>query len=349
MPRGRFYNIAVPLLAVALSTPVDGEGEPPVTSSRVEILRSVAALPPDLAGQFAEPAGLVQLPSGDYLLFDRRGHTVFRVDRALASARPLVSIGVEPGRILLPFGFDLDPTGLLILGDAPGSTERIQVFSTDGTRLGGFSLRPRPDARVQFEGLTLNGVTTLRVTPHQTILLNQPETGSLITEYDFRGQVIRTIGRLRATGHEATPLVHLAMNSGFPLPIPSGGFYFVFRGGAPHFQRYSAAGTLIFDRTIQGRELDQWVQQQPTSWGRVSGAGEAPLPIVRSLVRAVAISADGELWVSFSVPYAYVYDEDGEKHRTIQFHGAGPLIPTSLSFAPDGRLLATPGGYIFKP
>ena len=83
----------------------------------------------------------------------------------------------------MPFGFDLDPTGLLVVGDAPGSTERIQVFSTDGTRLGGFSLRPRADARVQFEGVTLNGITTLRITAHQTVLLNQPETGSLITEY----------------------------------------------------------------------------------------------------------------------------------------------------------------------
>ena len=50
-------------------------------------VRSVAALPPDVAGQFAEPAGFAQLPSGDYLLFDRRAHTVFRVDRGLESAR----------------------------------------------------------------------------------------------------------------------------------------------------------------------------------------------------------------------------------------------------------------------
>jgi len=354
MPRGRFYNIGVSLLAIAVYAAIEAEGVQPgarqaASPGRVEIVRSVAALPPDLAGQFAEPAGLAQLPSGDYLLFDRRGHTVFRIDRELASARPLVSIGVEPGRILLPFGFDLDPTGLLILGDAPGSAERIQVFSTDGTRLGGFSLRPRPDARVLFEGMTLNGITTLRATPNQTILLTQPETGSLIAEYDFSGQVIRSVGPLRATGHEATPLVHLAMNSGFPLPIPSGGYYFVFRGGAPHFQRYSAAGALVFDRAIQGRELDRWLQEQPTSWARVTGNAEASVPIVRPVVRAAAIDAAGQLWVSFSVPYAYVYDEDGEKRRTIQLYGAGPLIPTSLSFAPDGRLLATPGGYVFKP
>jgi hypothetical protein len=354
MPRGQFYSIVLSLLilAVSASIPIDAGqpgGRPAASPGRVETMRSIAALPPDVAGQFAEPAGFAQLPSGDYLLFDRRGHTVFRVDRGLAVVRPLVSIGVEPGRILLPFGFDLEPTGLLVLGDSPGSTERIQVFSTDGTRVGGFSLRPRPGARVQFEGVTLNGITTLRVTANQTILLNQPETGSLISEYDFSGQIVRTIGRLRATGHEATPLVHLAMNSGFPLPIPTGGYYFVFRGGEPRFQRYSAAGTLLFDRAIQGRELDRWMQEQPTSWGHVATTAETTLPIVRSLVRTAAVDPAGQLWVSFSLPFTYVYDEDGEKRRTIQLYGAGPLAPTSLSFAPDGRLLATPGGYIFKP
>jgi hypothetical protein len=351
MPRAGFYNIGLSAFLTAIAIPAL-EGRQTVrlaASGRVETVRSIAALPPDLAGQFAEPAGFVQLPSGDYLVFDRRGHTVFRVDPGFGAARPLVSIGVEPGRILLPFGFDLDPTGLLVLGDAPGTTERIQVFSTGGTRLGGFSLRPRPEARVQFEGFTLNGVSTLRVTAHQTVLLNQPETGSLITEYDFSGQVVRSIGRLRATGHEATPLVHLALNSGFPLPIPSGGYYFVFRGGEPHFQRYSAAGALQFDRAIQGRELDRLIQELPTSWNRAGTPGESTVPIVRPIVRSAAVDAVGQLWVSFSVPYTYVYDDDGEKRRTIQLYGAGPLAPSSLSFAPDGRLLVTPGGYVFKP
>jgi hypothetical protein len=365
MPREQFYNIGLCALVLAwaptASGPIDqcggAEAPPPQnlvdrrsgSPARMETVRSVAALPPHVAAQFADPAGFAQLPSGDYLLFDRRAHTVFRVDRGLESVRPLVSIGIEPGRILTPFGFDLDPTGLLVLGDAPGSTERIQVFSTDGTRLGGFSLRPRPDARVQFEGLTLNGVTTLRVTANQTILLNQPETGSLITEYDFSGQVVRTVGRLRGTGHETSPPVHLALNSGLPLPIPSGGYYFVFRSGAPYFQRYSANGTLMFDRAIQGRELDRWVQEQPTSWDRMAPSADTTLPIVRPLVRTAAVDSSGHLWVSFSLPFTYVYDDDGEKRRTIQLYGAGPLAPTSLSFAADGRLLATPGGYIFKP
>jgi hypothetical protein len=236
-----------------------------------------------------------------------------------------------------------------VLGDAPGQTERVQVFETDGTRLGGFSLPARTEARVQFDGVTLNGITTLHATAHQTILLNQPESGSLITEYDYGGQVVRTVGRVRATGHETTPSVHFALNSGLPLPIPSGGYYFVFQSGEPRFQRYTASGALMFDRAIQGRELDHWLQNQPTSWSRVTAAVDRIVPVVRPLVRTAAIDRDGNLWVSFTLPYTYVYDVDGEKGRTIQFYGAGPLVPTSLSFSSDGRLLVTPGGYIFKP
>ena len=49
------------------------------------------------------------------------------------------------------------------------------------------------------------------------------------------------------------------------------------------------------------------------------------------------------------MPYTYVYDKDGDKIRTVQFHGAGLINPTSLSFAPNGRLLVTPGCYEFDP
>jgi hypothetical protein len=49
------------------------------------------------------------------------------------------------------------------------------------------------------------------------------------------------------------------------------------------------------------------------------------------------------------VPFTYVYDASGEKRRTVQFRGAGEIRPSRLSFAADGRLLVTPGCYIFRP
>src|SRR4051812_38025551 len=42
-----------------------------------EVLRSTGAVPAYVAGQFREPAGFQQSSSGQYFVFDRRGHTVY--------------------------------------------------------------------------------------------------------------------------------------------------------------------------------------------------------------------------------------------------------------------------------
>ena len=97
----------------------------------------------------------------------------------------------------------------------------------------------------------LNGIGSLQYTG-TSILLSQPETGALITEYSLQGSVNRPIGSLRQTGHEDDREVHLALNSGIPLVDPSGGFFFVFQAGEPAFRKYDRDGTLIFERRIAG-------------------------------------------------------------------------------------------------
>ncbi len=176
--------------------------------------------------------------------------------------------------------------------------------------------------------------------------MNQPETGALITEYGLAGTPRRSVGRLRATGHEADRQLHLAMNAGIPVPHPKGGYYFVFLAGVPVFQRYDAKGALMFERVIQGRELDPIVADMPKTWPRRSVDGKE-LPVVVPTVRAAAADRSGNLWVSFLIPYTYVFDETGEKVQTLQFRAAGILAPTSLFFDTRGRLLVTPGCYQF--
>ena len=41
------------------------------------------------------------------------------------------------------------------------------------------------------------------------------------------------------------PAFALPLNSGLPLAIPSGGYYFVFQTGEPRFRRYDAMGRLM--------------------------------------------------------------------------------------------------------
>jgi hypothetical protein len=122
----------------------------------------------------------------------------------------------------------------------------------------------------------------------------------------------------------------------------------VFQTGEPVFQKYDRGGTLIFERRVQGREIDDVIRNLPSRWPRRQ-TSEGELPLVRPTIRSAAVDAVGNLWIAFVVPYTYVFDSDGDKVRTVQFRGAGVITPTSLFFGRKGRLLVTPGLYEFAP
>ena len=310
-----------------------------------EILRSSGAVPAHIAGQFREPAGFQQSASGQYFVFDRRGHTVYGLDPHQSGVAKIVTIGGESGKIIDPTAFSVEPNGSFIVADAPNNRERIQIFTSAGFRIGGFLLPGRLKTRVVIENAVLNGIGSLQYTG-TSILMSQPETGALISEYELNGGVHRTIGRLRKTGHEEDPELHLALNSGIPLVDPTGGFYFVFQTGEPVFRKYDAAGQLVFERHIEGREIDALVAALPTTWPRRQ-TSEGLLPLVTPTIRTAAVGPDGHLWIAFTVPYTYVFDRDGDKIRTVQFRGAGIMTPVSLFFGRNGKVLVTPGLFEF--
>jgi len=311
-----------------------------------DVLRSSAAVPAHIAGRFREPTGFQQAASGQYFVFDRRAHVVFGLDSERSSAWEIVHIGGEEGRIIDPTAFAVEPNGTFVVADAPNNRERIQIFTPAGFRIGGFMIPGRMKTCVVIENAVLNGIGSLQYTG-TSILMSQPETGALITEYALNGGVNRTIGQLRRTGHEDHSEVHLALNSGIPLVDPGGGFYFVFQTGEPVFRKYDAAGQLVFERHVQGREIDQTIANLPTSWPRRK-TDEGELPLVPPTIRTAAVDRDGNLWIAFVVPYTYVYDRDGDKQRTVQFRAAGLITPSSLFFGTNGRVLVTPGLYEFQ-
>ncbi|MCA1559818.1 MAG: hypothetical protein LC753_00575 [Acidobacteria bacterium] len=311
----------------------------------VETLRSTGGLPAHLAGSFEELTTCQQSPDGAYYVFDRRSHAVFSIAQGAGSARRIVQIGTEPGRILDPSAFDLAPDGSFVIADAPAGRERVQLFLAGGSSVGGFSLPGRAAPRIMLGSVVLSGVGSLEYTG-RTILMSQPETGALVTEYALTGSPLRTFGLLRRTDHETDRDVHLALNAGLTVRIPQGGYYFVFQAGLPVFRKYDPAGTLVFERHVEGSELDAFVRALPGSWPRRRGPG-GEFPVVTPTVRAAAADTDGRLWISLTVPYTYVYDTSGDKIRTVQFRGAGIIAPTSLFFTSDRRLLVTPGCYAF--
>lgn len=319
----------------------------PGAAPRVEALRPAGGLPPHIVGAYEEPVGFEQSADGTYFVFDRRGHSVSVVDAARTRTRKVVEIGREEGRIIQPTGFDVSPDGRIAVADVPRARPRVQTFDADGTRLAGFFVPGEPAARVLIGDRMLNGVGTVQHAG-ATLLISHPESGALFTEYSPWGYAQRSVGRLRPTGFEDDRDLHVAMNVGLPLVDPTGGFYYVFITGTPLFRKYDSEGVLQFERHIEGRELDDYLAVQPTRWP-TRRVQDREVPLVTPVIRAAAVNARGELWVSLGVPYTYVYDADGDKTRTVQFHAAGLISPTSLSFSPGGRLLVTPGCYEFDP
>jgi hypothetical protein len=108
------------------------------------------------------------------------------------------------------------------------------------------------------------------------------------------------------------------------------------------FRKYDAEGRLLFERHIEGSELDAGVQSIPTVWPP-RAPGTMALPYVPALIQAAAVDPRGQLWVSLVNSFTYVFGPTGEKLRTVQFDAAGIVSPTSLFFASRDRLLVTPG------
>ena len=313
---------------------------------RVEILTSIGGLPAHVSGLFEEPTGFQQGPDGGYFVFDRRGHAVYRVTPDRSAAQRIISIGQEDGRVIEPTGFDMAEDGRIVVADVPRGRQRIQVFDPAGTRLAGFFLQGQPAARIVMGGMMLNGTGSIQFS-RRGLLVSHPESGALITTYSPGGFGTTTVGHLRPSGFEHDRELHLAMNAGFPLADPTGGYYYVFMAGRPAFQKYDASGKLVFERLLQGIELDPLLAAQPTEWPR-RRIQEREVPFVAPLIRSAAVSPSGELWISLSIPYTYVYDAQGDKIRTLQFRAAGILGPTSFGFTRRGTVLVTPGCYEFS-
>ena len=316
---------------------------PPPSLLDVEERRSIGGLPAHVAAAFEEIAACQTTPAGDFIVFDRRAHAVFTVARGADRPAKIVDIGGEPGRILMPTAFDSASDGSFVVADTPRSQQRLQFFLPNGTTTGGFTMPGRGAPQVTVGDLYLSGLASLEYTG-KTVLISQPENGALVIEYLPTGTPLRTFGELRATGQERDPAVHAALNVGIVLMNPQGGYYFVFLSGVPTFRKYGADGKLVFERAVQGVEMDPYVGKLPTAWPRRAGE----LPIVPAMVRTAAVDNDGNLWISLVAPYTYVYDASGDKRHIFQFRAAGMIAPTHFFFTKDHNVLVTPGCYTFK-
>ena len=122
------------------------------------------------------------------------------IDPDRTTARKIVDVGQEEGRIIQPSGFDTTAEGSFVVADVPRGQERLQIFGPGALRTGGFFIAGRSMPQVIIGNYALTGISSLQFNGG-SIFVSEPERGSLITEYSTAGVPQRTIGRLRATGH----------------------------------------------------------------------------------------------------------------------------------------------------
>lgn len=317
---------------------------PQTLTPSIAILKPVAAVPAHVLAEMQEPSSVARTADGDYLILDRRAHTVFRVDPLGRSVRRLMDVGHEPGRLLRPSVLSMGRDDIFAVLDAPNGLQRIQYFDTAGLHIGGFYLPIVGAPSLVSGNVVVSGVGAMAFTG-KTFLVNQPAWGSIVAELDTAGTVLRHVGQLRLTGHERDPDLHQAFNVGLPVAEPAGGFFFVFQTGIPLFRKYSASGQLLFERHIEGPELDPVLQALPNRWlDRPAGTRPFPQPTIQT----AAVDGEGRLWVALPTGQVYVYDASGQKIRVVRLQGARPLRPSSFFFTRDRRLVVGPDGYEFE-
>ena len=336
------------LVCVAVvATSVFGVSARSIPLTSVEILKPTGGLSAELVATFQSPRAYAETTKGEGLVLDAGRHSLYAINAARTKATRVVTVGSEPGHLLKPIAFSLGTNDIVAISDSPtAGVDRVQYFGADGRVINGFYVGGQSALHLTPGQVVLNGASSMQFTG-RTFLLNSLGGGALITEIDTDGKAIRSIGLPRETGHESDPALHAAFNTGLPLVDPTGGFYFVFQTGAPMFRKYDVNGTLLFERHIEGVELDDALQSMPTSWP-ARAAGTNTLPHVPAYVQAAAVDPSGRLWVALTIPYTYVFDRGGDKIRTIQFQGSDTFSPFSFFFASGNRLLVTPGCYEFS-
>jgi hypothetical protein len=313
----------------------------------LEVLIAARGLPRAFTSQLLDTIGYAETGTGESLVLDRRSHVVWTVDAKRATWRKVVLAGEKLGQIAYPTALAVGPGDQFVVADVSQGADRLQWFDLTGKMAGAFWLPDKHSPPMIVLSVMFNGIGALHFTG-ESFYVGYPFRGSLISEVDLKGLTVRQIGLQRTTGQESDPELHLALNSGVVAADPTGGFYYVFQAGEPLFRKYDADGRLVFERHIEGVEIDEKIRAIPNVWPKPADR-KGNMPFLEPMVRAAAVDRAGRLWISLQTGFTYVYDRRGDKIRTVQFDAGGVIAPSSFFFTADGRLLVAPGCYEFLP
>ena len=301
-------------------------------------LKSVAALPAHVAGQFEQLTACQQ--TAERRLFRLRSPRAFRLHRA---AEPRAGAEAHRDRRRGRARAATRPRSIsrgddtFVVADAPGGRPRIQIFTTSGSTIGGFYLQGRAVPRVTLRQPGAERHRRDRV--HRQVALRESARARRADRRVQRRRADRCARSARCarpatrptptSTWRSTPADRLAN----PRPAAS-------TSSSLPACRSSASttpsGRLVFERHIEGTELDEFIQGAAHHLeARRTGDGE--IPLVLPSVYAAAADAAGQ-----SVDLARRSDSRtsttpaGEKRRTVQFRAAGRLRRPACRSRPAG-------------
>lgn len=275
----------------------------------------------------------VAVYQGKYLLTDVKRNRVLIVKDNMEVEREFGMIGSGPGRLLHPGYIDVARDGTIYVND--GGNERIVKFTSAGDYLGEFQV-------TTYEGLAVG--------TENEIFLGQPQDDRLVTVYSSSGKKLRSFGQLKkfseiygAAFADNDALYKTALNQVRLSTDKDGNLYVSFML-IPLIQKYSPQGKLLFERKLEGPEIDRLmenIQKRKYITGNRDGA-EGRIIALDPVIEP----ATGNILVPLVDGSIYVADRDGNKlallHPQWPEQATRTFYPYVAGLGAKGELLVTP-------
>ena len=270
---------------------------------------------------------------GKYFLTDIDGNRLFVVNSKMEVEREFGRIGSAPGRLFHPGYLDIGGDGTVFVED--GGNERIVKFDEKGQYAGEFRVNA-------FQGMAVD-------TQNQ-LYLGQPEEGKLITVYSSTGTKLRSFGQLKKyseiygdANRDKDVTYKTALNRVRLATDKDGNLYVSFMI-VPLIQKYSPDGTLVFERRLEGPEIDhlmEAIHKRRYIATKVDGVD----------VRIIALDpvidpANGSILVPLVDGSIYVADREGNKLNLLRpawtNRGDKTFYPFIAGLGANGEFMVTP-------
>ncbi len=258
-----------------------------------------------------------------YYVSDRKRHSVIVFNERFEIQREIGGIGSAPGRLFRPGYIEVSDDGIIYVQD--GGNERIQSFTLDGTHLGTFSTEPYMGFAAGTRG---------------EIYLGQPEKGALISVHSREGKLLRSFGKLKDYSdfygeafRDRNEEFSNAINR-VRLSVDRDGNILASFMLIPLIQKYTRDGELVFERRLEGPEIDA-LTQSPS--GRLTMSMDG---FVGEIIALEAIPLpNGEIGVVLTDRSIYVADQSGQRLRVLRPSVETNFTPEMTGVTPAGEVL----------